>query len=303
MDLGRLVKTTLKALAEPVRDRPEIFHAIRSILSPPPRIYRHLHFRGVFETAVGASHAFKIRHHGNQWENALFWGGVAATPEPSSLLIWSALCQGSQQIVDVGANTGIYALTASASNREAAVVAVEPVPRVCRKLRANAALNDFSLQVVQAAASDADGYATLYDTESSHVYSASLEPEQLGSSASRQYEVRVRRLDSLLPELGMRAPELIKVDVERGEAKVLTGMEGFLREARPTLLVEVLDRRAGEGPTALISSIEGYEMYAVREDSFRLERVWQLGGSADRNYLICTAGDIGRLRSILPELG
>src|SRR5690606_2225067 len=110
--------------------------------SLPESVYRHLHFEGPFTVRIDAEHEFRIISHGSVIENELFWAGYGQSWEGGSLKVWAALCrQRRGPILDIGANTGVYALAAKALAPKARVIAVEPVARVAAKLRANIALN------------------------------------------------------------------------------------------------------------------------------------------------------------------
>ena len=64
----------------------------------------------------------------------------------------------------------------------------------------------------------------------------------IGSTVSKQVgemAISVRRLDSLLAEDGLSAPDLIKIDVEGAEVDVLSGSNESLRRARPILIIEL----------------------------------------------------------------
>ena len=129
-------------------------------------------------------------------ENDLFWAGYAENWDRESLRIWRELCREAETVLDVGANTGVYALAAEALNPQARVIAFEPVQRVCEKLQTNATLNGGRIKVENIAVSDHDGTATLHDTDAEHVYSASLDYQMLNDTYSHSYEVPTVALDN-----------------------------------------------------------------------------------------------------------
>jgi FkbM family methyltransferase len=174
--------------------------------------------------------------HGEQVENDLFWRGYGKGWEGKSLSLWRDLAKCNDVIVDVGANTGVYALAAKAVNPEAKVVAVEPAARVASKLRRNVELNGFDIEILECAASDSNGTATLYDFPGEHEYSASLEKTMTGTVP---VSVETKRLDDILERI-----DLIKIDVERHEPATLRGMKRLLKRCHPTILIEVLDDEA-----------------------------------------------------------
>lgn len=264
-----------------------LLRALRSVVTPPESIYRHLHFEGDFDVEVAPGARFCIHSFANQVENDLFWSGYAGRWEPVSLDLWRKLCGGAETVFDIGANTGAYALAAAALNPGARVIAFEPVRRVCERLRRNAALNGGRVAVEEVAVSDRGGSATLYDTDAEHVYSASLDHSMLGASYSRSYEVPTIALDDYCAERGIGRVDLVKIDVERHEAAVFRGFRRVLAESRPSLLVEILDRELGAAVAAEIAG-HGYLAYAIQElGAARGALPVTTFGDAERNYLFC----------------
>lgn len=235
------MKPLLKPIQRTVQRVPAIHRMIRSIWVPPRTIYQHLSFRGPFVVQVEPGASFKIVSYGDVVENELFWRGYGASWEPRSLKIWAGLAKSAQFIVDVGANTGVYTLAANAIQPRANILAVEPAPRVFTRLERNISLNHFSALAVEVAASDREGFATFYDFDHEHEYSASLEPDMGGKVETI---VPVTKLDTILTRYGFPRVDLIKLDIERHEPAALRGMRQFLENHPPTILVEVLDEAA-----------------------------------------------------------
>lgn len=234
-----IARQILKSAQQALRHAPIVHKAIRSVWTPPPEMFQHLYFDGIFTVEVEPGASFRIESHGEQVENDLFWRGYGKGWEGNSLVAWRELAKSADTIVDVGANTGVFALAAKAVKPSARVVAIEPAKRVADKLRRNVEINGFNIEVLECAASDRNGHAPLHDFPCEHEYSASLETTMEGTVA---VEVEVRRLDDMLDQL-----DLVKIDVERHEPAALRGMRALLERWRPTILIEVLDAQAEEG--------------------------------------------------------
>jgi FkbM family methyltransferase len=160
--------------------------------------------------------------------------------------------------LDVGANVGVYAIAAALrvgpSGRVVAVEADEDyVPRLRANLERNALEN---VEVIAAAAGDADGEAELM-IASDRAFS-SLKPLVAYSGSGATRRVPLRRLDTIWSELGEPNVAFVKIDVEGAEVEVLTGAERLLERCRPALIVEV--RRDDTEPEVLrrLSGL-GYE--------------------------------------------
>ena len=232
---------------------PAVHRAIRSVWSPPTSIYQHLLFDGPFTVPVDPGASFKMISYSNVVENELFWRGYAGTWEKQSLELWRDLVRKAEYILDVGANTGVYALAASALNPHAKILAIEPAQRVFARLKRNIELNDFPIDAVAVAASDREGTATFYDFAGDHEYSASLEASMGGTIETT---VPVVTLDRLLAGHGFPRVDLMKIDVERHEPAVLRGMRGFLEKHRPILLIEILDDECRTGITEALHDLD-----------------------------------------------
>jgi len=104
------MKKIARALLKPLRSHPEIFNAIRSLARPPRELYQHLYFNGAFKVEVSERASFVINHFGAHIENDLFWAGYGGGWEGAELKLWRTLLEDADYVVDVGANSGVYAL-------------------------------------------------------------------------------------------------------------------------------------------------------------------------------------------------
>ena len=131
---------------------------------------------------------------------------------------------------DVGANIGFF--TVLAGRLGARVVAIEPDPVNARRVERNAALNDVNAQVVAAAAWDAEGSVDLVRGGSGSEWSA--KPGKGVPSVT---------LDGVAAENGL--PDIVKLDVEGAEGRVLRGAESVLA-SRPRLVICEVHGNANE---------------------------------------------------------
>lgn len=251
----------------------------------PDYIWHHLYFKGVISVDVFGSQ-FQMNHLGYQIENSLYWKGFGNGWEATSLRLWQKLAMNAETVIDIGANTGVYALSAKAVNPNARVYAIEPVARVHKRLEANIALNGWDISLIQAGISEVSGTATLYDVASEHEYSASLEKSMLAQRNDVvEYEVQTYSMVDFLNRHDESHISLIKIDVEKHEAAVLRGFGNLITEKLPTILIEILDRGVGE----IIESLFPPNLFHFYEiiEGFGIKKVSELGGSGERNYLIC----------------
>ena len=290
------MKGRLKSLAKQVYRRlplkRQIFELVRDRVRVPVRVSQHLTFEGPFDVSIDQHHAFKIHHYGNIVENELFWRGFGGGWEAASVLLWAELARNAKVVVDIGANSGVFALTAKAMNPAATVLAFEPASRICERLRRNVALNGFDIDVVALGVSDTTGTLKFFDTTASHSYSASFNPEMLAGRADlTETDISVTRLDDFLDDRHVGALELIKIDVEMHESEVLAGAARCLERDRPAILIEILTPALAEKVDSQIEDL-GYLKFQVLEAEGlrRLERLTdgRFGGKTrDWNFLLC----------------
>lgn len=118
--------------------------------------------------------------------------------------------------VDIGANAGIYTLTAAATG--ARVVSVEPNPVVLSRLQYNLAANDLAAKVtpVQKGVSDAKGTFDLV-----------LDDTNLGGSSlvamrsDRALKIECDLLQNILQDNGIEKIDAMKIDIEGAEDRAL----------------------------------------------------------------------------------
>ena len=283
------MKSVAKALYKALPFKPFVFRRLRAVYRPPASLYQHLHFYGPFQTKITEQSQFMMRHHGNQVENALFWTGFGGDFESTSLAAWVMFSKTADTIYDIGANTGVYALSAKASNPAAHVVAFEPIENIHAKLDANIALNSYNIVAERKGVSDMDGEQEIYDTVSDHSYSASIGNRMdYGDRDVRVDMIQTVTLDSYVASAGTIGNALVKIDTERHEVEVLRGAASFIREHRPTFLIEILDRALGHQVEALLPP-DLYDYYEVVEGD-GITRVPETG-AGERNYIFLPKGD------------
>lgn len=172
--------------------------------------------------------------------------------EPDSLAAWVAMCDPGSEVLDVGAYSGLFAI--AAAKRGARPIAIEPMPANVERIKANAGLNGVKFSVLQAAATDSKGTATLGFNPAVYMTAGA----SLNRTSGAGIKVRTLRID----DLKFERLAAIKIDVEHHELYVLRGAEETLRKFRPRLIVEALDNSAKQAVTAML---KGYRNAGVRD--------------------------------------
>jgi FkbM family methyltransferase len=169
------------------------------------------------------------------------------------------------QVWDIGANAGVFAFAAAhRAGATGGVLAIEADPWLCSLLQRSCGEQPTShapTQVLCAAISAEVGLErfeiTARSRAGSHLASVSGEAEELVGQPSAQFEVVTLSLDWLLAR--QPPPQLVKIDVEGAESKVLQGADRLLREIRPVIMIETRDSQA-DAVTALLHR-HRYELY------------------------------------------
>jgi FkbM family methyltransferase len=195
-------------------------------------------------------------------------------PLPSAVAAFSRRWPGT--FLDVGANTGFYALIAVAAADHTTAVAFEPVPEIVELLRANLSLNRSARRVVvdEVAIGDASGTASLHlpppQPDGTIETSASLEPD-FKEQIDRFFDVRTSTLDDAWEQHGRPDVVMVKIDVEGSEARVLAGARQLIEACRPIISVEVL-QRVDPGPIEAARAAIGYVVVTLAPEEATIGR-------------------------------
>ena len=77
------------------------------------RYYRHVPYRGLVKVEVTPSNSFRIVARGAPIENSLYWEGIYGH-EAVSMRTWIERARDSKVVLDISANSGVFALAVSA---------------------------------------------------------------------------------------------------------------------------------------------------------------------------------------------
>jgi FkbM family methyltransferase len=163
---------------------------------------------------------------------------------------------------DIGANVGLFALTAARVARKGAVLAVEADIWLAQLIRKSLLLEEncgFRVQVLPCAIADKNGVARFLIAQRGRASNA-LEGARGRSQSGGVREtvaVPTLTLDSLLDSFS--PPSFLKIDIEGAEAMALRGARKLLSEVRPTIYIEV-GSEANEEVTAILRNAR-YELF------------------------------------------
>ena len=167
--------------------------------------------------------------------------------EPAKMEAVLKLLRPGSTFIDVGANIGDFSLlAASVTGSAGRVLAFEPEATNCCLIKRNIELNGYkNIEVFQLALSDSNGEASLYLGDRCDYHSLLKDqPERKAGVIA----VKTRTLDSFLEEFGQDRVDMIKVDVEGAELKVLRGAREMLRRNPNVVILLELHPRMGVNP-------------------------------------------------------
>lgn len=141
-------------------------------------------------------------------------------------------------VLDIGANLGSYSAEVRANNEGARVFSFEPHPQTFTKLQESAGRYGFT--AVNAAVGDESGSIELFDyadrdgSQHASIYRSVI--EDIHASKAACFRVPMTTIDEFLAANRVDHIDLLKIDTEGNEYKVLCGAKQALAEGRIDLV-------------------------------------------------------------------
>ena len=181
--------------------------------------------------------------------------------EPQYTALFRRLLRPGDTVFDLGANHGVYTLIAAqAVGATGHVHAFEPNPRLARLTELSARINGHgdTVAVHRIAASDVEGSSWLVFDDA---FSGGGTQNRAGAEGESAIACRTATLDAMFADPGVHV-DVVKLDVEGSEGRVLRGMRGLLaRSPGVRMLMEFAPEMlnaSGVGAREVTSLLEGY---------------------------------------------
>ncbi len=175
--------------------------------------------------------------------------------------------------LDVGANVGGYALNfAKRVGRNGKVYAFEASPSVAQKLRRNIALNGYEsiIEVEEWAVSDKKGKVSFaVSPEGNSGWGHIGEDERFSKTIS----VDTNTLDYFFEHKNIHSVDLMKVDIEGAEDKLIEGAQKVLSEKRIKHIYMEFCKMSGEEVKGRINRLQHFGYFPEKDDSRVLEKM------------------------------
>jgi len=134
-------------------------------------------------------------------------------------------------IFDIGANTGIYTCFAGVGNPEGEIVAFEPYGPNVDILKQNLSLNSINnVRIITTALSDTKGTVE-FEVPEYDIYGYGTGSIEIDDDTTKTVEIDTITGDELIKN-DINQPNVIKVDVEGAEGRVLEGLSAGLKNEK-----------------------------------------------------------------------
>lgn len=218
-----------------------------------------------FLHTINAGPAKGLRFEITLPKDKAIWAGTFE-PEFTGVL-QQGVCQG-DVCYDIGGYrgfmTGVLAL-AGASR----IVVCEPLPENVAALRRLAELNpQLPITIEQVAVGKTDGRTVFKIMPDQSMGKLASSEFQTDASSVREIDVELVRLDTLIFEQGLPAPNLLKIDVEGAELDVLAGATRTLLEFHPHIYLEAHTASLADNCVSQLEQI-GYQVRQLETGSLR----------------------------------
>lgn len=226
-------KQLATALAWYVRSAPKE-SPLRWRVAPFAISMLRMHGSGMGSQTVLTRHGFRMELDLSDWlGQTVFALGEYEAPTTS---IFQQVLKPGSVFIDVGAHVGYFsALAARIVGENGRVYAFEAIPENAKMIRKNAQINRFeNVRVESVILSDQPGSLIFHYGPEGHSGVSSIREV---SGSSRHVEMKAERLDQFMSQITQ--VDLIKIDVEGAELRVLLGAQRILKKYRPALIIEV----------------------------------------------------------------
>lgn len=210
--------------------------------------------------------------------------------EGETTRLFLALLKDARTVIDIGANTGLFALLAAKAKPTCKVWAFEPVPFIFDMLQKNIRLNQLAnLEAIPAAVTDFVGELTFYITRTNVGIPTDSSSCQSFRAHVEELRLPTVTLDEQVRRSGIARVDILKIDAEAAEARVIRGALGTIENHRPLIICEVLEN-VDHAYVQQTLQAQRYQFYHITPASLDFQA--RLEGSLNveqRNYLFVPA--------------
>lgn len=250
-----------------------------------------IHPSGILKTRTPSGNQILFAtNQTNYVTKLIFWEGGLGNFEYSKIFL--AMAPQIESFIDVGANIGYYSLLMAAENPKAKVIAFEPASGPLFYLQKNVSLNNFHNIKTENLALSNNAGTLLFNEIQNEKYKYLIHNLGGQSSMGSNYKkLNVKKsnvfsitLDEYVANEKLNSVDLIKLDTEGTEDRILAKASQVINKFQPIIICEtlfnVIESRLEE-----IFNKYGYEFYNFKGG--RLEKVETLYRSEDNGVRDC----------------
>lgn len=208
--------------------------------------YRGLkYFKKILLLLNLSSRTYKKKIHNNLYINVtpcdhlqeqIFWYGYY---EKEAILIWEKLIATDSTVIDIGANIGYYSIVAGHMAKKGKVFAFEPIAALRKKIELNCSINKLAnVSIEPFAVGNQPGKCKIYISSNDNVGMSGIQPQENFSGITEDTDMI--SLDEWSSFHQLKKIDIIKIDTEGAELKVLQGMIKIIEQNRPAIILEVI---------------------------------------------------------------
>jgi FkbM family methyltransferase len=192
--------------------------------------------------------------------------------------------------IDIGANVGYYSLLAAKLNPKVAITSFEPSKGPLYFLTKNVSLNELtSIKVVDYAIGSENGTISFYEEKNlkypylqHHASGIGNTINSWGIDNFAKYDVKLTTLDAFLENNPMAKVDLIKMDTEGTENKIIEGALSTIKTHQPIIICEVLFGKIEQQMDELLQTLTNYKIFQFMSSTKKLVEVASLSSSTTK---------------------
>jgi FkbM family methyltransferase len=234
----------------------------------------------------------------------LYWNGFEGY-EPDVMRVFIPLVQRATVFLDVGANIGLFSLVAGAFRPDLRIAGFEPLPAAHRYLERNLRLNGLANAVAEnLAISDVAGSASFRAPHNPKFHFVADKLTSTGGLAAEDpgetITVQTDTLDAYVARKSLERVDLIKLDTEANEHRVLAGAGRVLAEHRPIILCEVLPGRVERQIQDQIAG-HGFRLFRIGPHGLAPVEDLRHGEEESNDHLFVPGERVGEVGGLLTD--
>lgn len=190
-------------------------------------------------------------------KDAQFWMPLGLYENETSRWLKEQL-SGGRTFIDIGANFGYFTLLGSRMvGNNGQVLAFEPVPINVKCIESHINVNHIANVVLEdMVISDSIGIVSFtVENNNANSHLTDVHISHAKSNSRRLIDIKSITLDSYLNEKNIH-PDVIKIDVEGAEIKVLQGAYETLRNDKPVCIVSIHSKECYDGCMEILNKLD-----------------------------------------------